>query len=233
MRQALTLAAAAILAGCRSPPSSPAMDAPPAVEQPPALGPLSGDAIVPLREGTWRYEDGEAEVQHRCEPTTQYDAQWAIDEPRRTRYLARDEQGNVVLIAVADRDEAALTLFRPPLLVAPATLSVGESRSAQAAMRVVDLRQPRRQKEAGTATRTVRYLQDRLVKTPAGSFHAAHLEVAFEADLRLADAQETTTLMIVPDIGPVVIDRRETVTVLGILPRHTEQTLRLLEHVAR
>ena len=84
-------------------------------------------------------------------------------------------------------------------------------------------------KDQGIATRTVEYVDDRLVRTGLGTMAVKRVEISFRADLGLARAENSTTLLVYPIFG-IVVDRREdTVTVVGVRLRHREQTLVLVK----
>ena len=92
-------------------------------------------------------------------------------------------------------------------------------------MRVMDLRRPERQKDRGQATRTVEYVDNRLIRTPLGTMPVKRVEISFTADLALARATNLTTLLVYPPFGYVVEKRVNRVTVIGIPFRHRDQTL--------
>ncbi len=135
----------------------------------------------------------------------------------RTEFLRRDDDGNIVLCAVIDEPNNALSLFDPPLVVMPASLPPHEAFSARSSMRVVDADNPKRDKERGSATRTVEYIGDRVLHTPFGDVECHQLVVTFAADLRMADAETRTTLHVSPRYGVVAEQWSEKVKVLGAL----------------
>jgi hypothetical protein len=136
---------------------------------------------------------------------------------QRTEFLRRDAHGNVLMTAVIDEGNNALTHFNPPIVVMPAELRRGERFESRAAMRVVDARNPTKERERGTAVRTVEYLGDRLLLTNFGKVATYQLKITFTADLRMADAETNTTLYIAPELGIVAEQSSEKVTVLGAL----------------
>jgi hypothetical protein len=157
---------------------------------------------------------------------SEFGAALAIEEQDfRTEYLSRDGDGNILLHAVLDEAEHALTLFEPPLLLAPPQVQPGEIVTSEAAMRIVDARDHRKQRERGTAKRTLTYVQDARLQTAGGESEAAQIEIHFTADLRLADADERTTLFVSRDDGVLVQQSEEKVTILGAFPRTTRRTL--------
>jgi len=92
-------------------------------------------------------------------------------------------------------------------------------------MRVMDERRPQRQRDLGTGTQTIVYVDDQVLKTPLGRLATKRVTVRFTANLKMADAETITTLSLVPGVGAVVIKRRETVRLMGFLIRNRNQTL--------
>ncbi len=200
----------------------------------PASGTIAPADMYPLRDGTWSWritagDDAGRWIERRREETDLYDATWVeIQDGHRREYWSRDDEGNLVMTAVAEPGDQALSFFDPPMVIAYNMLSPGESRQQQVKMRVMNLRRPERMKEQGLATRTVEYVDDRLIRTPLGTMPAKRVEISFRADLGLARAENATTLLIYPTFGIVVERREDTVTVVGIRLRHREQTLALV-----
>ena len=143
----------------------------------------------------------------------------------RTEYLRFDDRGNLVATAVIDHEENAISHFDPPLLVMPAELSTGAPQSAEATMRVVDAKDPRKVRESGRAKRVVTYAGDQRVRTLHGEFDAKRIESRFTADLKLADVDELTVMFVVPGRGIVAEQSSETVKVLGAFGSTTKRTL--------
>ncbi|MHC5005333.1 MAG: hypothetical protein ACYTJ0_19700, partial [Planctomycetota bacterium] len=173
------------------------------LEPSPGTAPALGENVYPLRAADWRYQPAEGGdvVVRRRRPTEQYRAAWSDEEEtRRTHFWRHDDEGNLVVTAVIDHGDQALTIFDPPIVTAYAALAPGERREMTSQMRVVDVRNPRRQKEAGTATQGVHYVGDQELRTPMGRFTAQRLEVEFTADMRLADAHKRQTLYVVPEL---------------------------------
>ena len=148
---------------------------------------------------------------------------------RRIQYWGVDSQGNVIMPAVVERDDNALSLFDPPLVVTVPTLQPGVTQTSTANIRVMNLRHPDRERESGTATRSVTYIGDQRIRTPMGEFVAKRIEVRFEADLRLATATERTVLYVVPDIGIVAEHTEERVRALGLFNRSSDRQLVMSE----
>jgi hypothetical protein len=196
-----------------------------------ATEPLPADAIYPAAGGDWVYgitagnQEGE-QVVHRREATQRYRAAWSDrDGYRQSRYWIADEAGNVVMPAVIDHDDKAITFFDPPLILAHRELEPGRAYDQEVAMRVMDERRPERLRDEGTGTQTIVYTDDMVLRTPLGRLETKQVTVRFAASLRMADAETTATLYVVPGVGPVVIQRRETVRLMGVLIRNRQQTL--------
>jgi hypothetical protein len=235
---ATALSAAWLLAGCASPPSSegPAEPAPFAVlESRPPAAPLEGDDLYPFRAGDRVQqivggEDAGLRIVFSGAPCDRLDAEYAlVIGEERTEYWAHDDAGNIVMPAVIDHEQQALTRFDPPLLIAGRRMVAGEPETIEVGMRVLDARDPRRQRERGTATRTIEYVGDERVRTPLGQFTAQRVEIRFRADLTFARAVETTTCWVVPGVGVVAVREEEEVRILGLLGERKHRLLVLIE----
>ncbi|MCL4210884.1 MAG: hypothetical protein HRU76_08815 [Phycisphaeraceae bacterium] len=166
---------------------------------------FTGDSSEPSQRLTRRRLD-----------TSEHGAAFAIHEgERRIEYLSTGTDGSLRLHASVERDDGSLALFDPPLVVCPPTLSAGEPFASESSMRVVSDANPGRQREKGTARRTISHVGVEHVTTPAGSFDAHRVEITFLADLTFADADTLTTQWIVPGVGVVREERSRRVTVLG------------------
>lgn len=199
----------------------------------PATGSLTADAIRPLIRAQWTYErpnrDSESEfLEYRRGPTQRFEADWVTHQgDERSEYWRMDDQGNVVLTAVISHVERAISLFQPPLIIAYRELSPGEKRQHEVSMRVVDARNPSRQRESGTAKQTVQYVGDFLIRTPMGEMQVKRVDVSFIADLQFADASTTSVIYLADGVGPVVERRLLMVKVLGLSTRRRLETLLL------
>lgn len=201
----------------------------------PTSSPLAASLIVDLTPGEASFaiiddkgaHGGRATI--RTSATTEHGAEVAVAEgERRVEFLKRSEDGCIALTAVIDRKEHALTLFEPPLIVAPASLQPGETFSSEAAMRVVALDDPGKQREKGKAKRSITYVGDAMIPHAGGEVRAAKLEIRFDADLRMANAHEQTTLYVSRDAsrpGVIAQESMEKITILGAFPRTTKRTL--------
>ncbi len=207
------------------------------VEARPASGAVGADDLEPAPPGERRYlitagDGAGGHLVRRREPTDRFGAAWVEHEDDlRSAYLRPDADGNALLVAVVSHRDGTVSLFDPPLVVAWKRLEAGPPKSQEVAMLVLDLADPARQRESGTATRTIEYVRDQRLRLPhgEGDLDARRVVVDFEADLRLANVRTMTILYVVPGLGPVVEERLEVIEVLGLPARLTRQTLVLAE----
>ncbi len=197
----------------------------------PASGTITRSEMYPLRDGAWswqvaRGDDAGRRFQRRRAATCEYGATWSETEDGGHReFWTQDDDGNLVMTAVVEPRDQALTVFDPPLVIAYGRLSPDGPRRQQVKMRVMDLARPERMKEQGLAIRTVEYVDNRLIRTPLGTMPVKRVEITFTADLSLARAENVTTLLVYPAFGFVVEKRVDRVTVIGVPFRHRDQTL--------
>jgi hypothetical protein len=200
----------------------------------PAAGELTPQDIYPLLAGPsrWRITTGDGagtEFTRSRGRTELHGATWCDQEAtRRSEYWHIDSSGNLVMGVDVEHDDNAVNLFEPPMVIAPARLRAGQPWKQEVAMRVMDARNPQRQRDAGTGTRTMRYVEDVVLKTPLGKVAAKRVEIEFEADLRMARALSIATLYVVPGLGSVVEERQDSVRLLKVPIRGSEQVLVLV-----
>ncbi len=200
----------------------------------PATGAVAAGEIYPLAggESTWLVTAGDDAGEHvvrRRGETTEHSAAWAEEESdRRSEYWRTDEWGNIIMPAVAEHGDRAITLFDPPLFIAFAEMPAGEAFRQVVEMRVLDTRRTGRLKDEGTAVRTIEYAGDHRIRTALGEFDTRRIEITFIADLHMATAENKATLYVARGIGPIVEERSESVRALGIPVRSRRQTLVLL-----
>ena len=201
----------------------------------PASSTITPSDIYPLREGAWswqitRGDEAGHPFQRRRAATDEYGATWSeTADGGHREFWTLDDDGNLVMTAVVEPADQALTIFDPPMVIAYSRLSPDGPRQQQVNMRVMDLRRPRRMKDQGRVTRTVEYVEDQLIRTPLGTMSVKRVDISFTADLRLARATNVTTLLVYPPFGCVVEKRVDRVTVIGIPLRHRDQTLVMTE----
>lgn len=183
----------------------------------PALAPADGARDA--RE-SWRKDEGGALFEITTTATDRHGATFAtrLDEDE-TQYWSFDVEGRPRLHAVDAHDDDATSLFDPPLELAPALLRPDEPFVAKSSMTVVGLGNPARRRDAGTTTRTVRYVGDEELLWRGETVRAAVVEVRFEASLGTAVAEKTTTIEVVPEVGAVRRRSDEVVTILRVFKR--------------
>jgi len=153
-------------------------------------------------------------------PTSRFTAQvadrWGA---RRSYFLALDPKGVLTMSATIAHEDAAITHFEPPLVMAPARLITGESFIARSSMRVVEENAPQRILQEGRGERTVTLEGVQRVRTPMGEFDAHRVRVRFSASLQLATAEDVATLHVAPGRGVIAEEREERIRALGIINR--------------
>jgi hypothetical protein len=195
--------------------------------QPPSDPVPAGD-LYPMRAGQWIYDvDGGNQIVLERSRTDRFGATWMNREgDQRTEFWHLDGDGNIVMDATIDHQKSAISIFEPPLVIAYRELAPRQPRRDETAMRVVDLNNTEIQRESGTASRTIEYINDERIRTPTGEFLVKHIEVHFVADLQTANAVTDLTLYVVPALGVVAEQRRETVKILGLgVPKSRTLTL--------
>jgi hypothetical protein len=195
--------------------------------------PIAAGDLYPLETGRWVFAPASADEEQIIwsrEQTQRFGAPIALRRgAARTEFWLETDDGGVAMPASIDHNRNALTRFSPPLVLAPAALEPGESVTAESDMRVVDAENTDNQRESGTATRTITYAGIERIRTSAGTFTTARIEVKFTADLNLAEASNRHTYWVVPGRGIVALKLSETIRVLGLRQKPREQTLILLE----
>ncbi len=199
----------------------------------PATESLAAETIYPLTTTQWTYETAQRggaldPVIYRRLRTKRFGAAWVTHHgDERSEFWRLDDDQNVVMTAVISHVDRAISLFQPPLIVAYRDLPPGELRQHEVAMRVVDARNPSRQRESGKARRTIQYVGDYLIRTPMGEMLTKRVDVSFTADLQFAKANTTSVIYVAKGLGPVVEQRMQVVQILGLSARRRYQTLLL------
>lgn len=140
-----------------------------------------------------------------------------------TAHWSVQADGSLVLHAVDSHPDETTSRFDPPLLLAPAQLPAGESVTAKTAMRAVFTATPKRERDRGTATRTVRYARDEEISWRGSTHRAKVVEVRFTGALGSATAERTAELWVIPGEGIVAERWKETLTILKVFPKRSEQ----------
>jgi hypothetical protein len=202
------------------------------LEQSPAQGSIRADEVfaaehsvspfaVVNQEGRIvdHFEVGRAE-------SSKFDATFSRDQGiARTEFLRFNDNGDLVVTAIIDHKENAISHFDPPLLVMPAELFADQSRKHEVAMRVVDANDPKKVRESGRASRTITYIANQRVRTHDGDFDAKRIESRFQADLKLADVDELTVMFVRPGAGIIAEQSTEQVKILGAFGNTTKRTI--------
>lgn len=203
------------------------------LEEKPPTGSVTAAELHVLHDGNWTYHviegDGAGStITHERRKATRFNAQWSdFEQPSRTQFWQEDSDGTIRMTATIAHSDKAISLFEPPLILAYADLPAGEKRETETPMRVVAESNLKTQRESGTASRTIEYTALIKLRTPLGEFTAKRVEVRFLADLKFADAEKTTTMYVVPELGVIAEERSETITIL-LAQRKSRQTLVLI-----
>jgi hypothetical protein len=204
-----------------------------------AQGSVAARDLMPMQPGQQRFAEWVVEkssashsedVVFTIEPSSEFHAQWSRAEGEsRKEFFSIDAGGNLLLHAVIVYGDKAISQFSPPLVVAYADMPAGVELRSESKMRVVDLNNRLKQREIGTAIRTVRYIDDQVIQTNLTEHHAKRLEVHFTADLKLAKADEHSTMWVVPGTGIIASENREDIRVLGVAGKSTHRILTLVD----
>jgi len=190
---------------------------------------LASDVFQPSElELVYEYAGGSSSgslLHFTTSPSDEHGATWATREgDARTEYWTVDDDDNVLLLAVLDEADHAISIFDPPLSI-PSQLTPGKPFREKSAMRVVDSRNTANQKASGTATRSIEYIDNQLIRTPAGEHIAQRVVFHFKADMGIATAETQTTIYVVPGSGIMAEQSREIVRVMGVFGRNQQRTL--------
>lgn len=158
--------------------------------------------------------------------TTERGAAVKVDEGKdRTLFLVPADDGSVVMVATESHADAALSLFTPGLLMAPAELAAGSPVEATVQMRVVSLPDGTRERDTGHGWRRTTLAREDVIRTPLGELTCMRVDVDFDANLGIAEAKVRSQRWILPGTGPVAERWRQRITVLGLLPSQVERTM--------
>jgi hypothetical protein len=140
-----------------------------------------------------------------------------------TAHWSITDAGDVVMHAVDSHPDRTTSLFDPPLLLAPASLAAGEERSTSVAMRAVYTATPKKERDRGTARRTVRYARDEEIRWRGATHRAKVVTVHFEGDLGSAKATRESELWVIPEVGVVAERWKETLVILKVFTKRSHQ----------
>lgn len=150
-----------------------------------------------------------------------YELAPAAEAPAQSGGLA----GGIVMPITIAHGDRAVTLFDPPLALAPAVLRFGAPLRSEARMKVVDEGDRSKLQHSGRAERTLTLVDKVAIETPMGSFEAFRIRIDFRATLQLATASEVATQYVVPGLGVVAEERIERVNAIGFINRTTKRTI--------
>jgi len=194
-------------------------------------GPLLAADVAPERPSMreYRITSGRAagrEILQAVKRTAEHGAEWSFnDDGTRVEYWDADEAGNLVMPVLIDYEDRTITVFDPPLVLVYDRMRPGEPRHQEVTMEILDSRQPDVVIRTGTAQRVMEYVDDQIVRTPAGEFRTHRLAIRFEADFGDTVVERTSTLYIAPGIGVIAEDASETAHLPRLDPRSQRQTV--------
>lgn len=154
-----------------------------------------------------------------------YNSQWMTVESiienngptvRSAKFWSIDDQGDLLLHASIDHEEDALTLFKPPLVVAPKILDPNDNSETETPLRVVSDSNPAQKKESGDAKQTISHNGMVRIRTALGELDAMKILIDFEADMSVANATEKTELYVNEDHGIVAEKRTRKIKIFGL-----------------
>lgn len=155
----------------------------------------------------------------------------AIEESTRAglerSVLRRRADGGYTLLSVDTPSEDSRSDFAEGLEFARPALAAGEASESASPMRVT-LLSSGRERAKGSSTRAQRITGSAEIDLSGERLVATVVETVFVADLDSATARRESQLFVVPGRGVVAERWREKVTVLGIFPKVTEETVVLV-----
>jgi len=199
---------------------------------------ITASEIYQAKEHTQRYritagdKDG-AIVRRETAETDRFGADWVTVETllddgevvRATRYWSFTDDHAVVLHASIDHDDNAISLFKPPLIIAYPKLRPGDSMQQETRIRVVAADDPSRNKERGSVTQTTTFAGSSILRTSLGKITARRIIIEFQADMSMADATERTVMYVSDEHGIVAERRSRSVKILGMQGSEHHETL--------
>lgn len=152
----------------------------------------------------------------------------AIEESTRAgverSVLRPREDGGYTLLSVDTPSEDSRSGFAEGLEFARPLLAPGESSESDSPMRVT-LLSSGKERAKGSSTRTQRITGSADIEVCGERLAATVVETVFVASLDAAKARRESEIFVVPGRGIVAERWREKVTVLGIFPKTTEETV--------
>lgn len=138
--------------------------------------------------------------------------------------LRRRADGGYTLLSVDTPGENSRSEFADGLEFARPSLAAGEASESASPMRV-SLLSSGKERAKGASTRAQRITGSADIEVCGERLAATVVETVFVADLDSATARRESELFVVPGRGIVAERWREKVTVLGIFPKTTEETV--------
>jgi hypothetical protein len=207
-------------------PSAPRFES---IRQLPADGAVSAADLVPGHDGVevWVSVEGLL-APNEFDLTTTESAILAGTTSTRTADLETAHwrvaaDGSISLERVDSHPDATASLFDPPLLIAPASLTCGADVHAESLMRAVRLPKATSERDRGLARRTVRYARDEDVRWRGEEHRMKVIEVTFTADLSAAQVERKSELWVLPGLGIVAERWRERLVILKLFPKESGQ----------
>lgn len=149
---------------------------------------------------------------------------------RRARF-ARVSDGRVLLLDSLNIERDLLTVFEPPLVVAPGALAVGETHSSQTPLRLIARPDdPDRREDAGAGTAritTTRQPPERVRTADGREMEVERLDVALALDLGRSNVRRLARYGVSISEGVVIVETDESVVAFGLRVQHERRTARL------
>jgi hypothetical protein len=190
---------------------------------------LASDLLPPAPQSQrWRVADGPDEgagVERMITTggeSGQVEDRWGS---RRSYLLTLGSDGSLVMPSTISHEDAAVTTFDPPLVLAPPRLVAGAPFNSASEMRVVDGGALHRVRQEGRAERSIIVEGVQRVRTPLGDFTALRVRVQFSATLQLATARDVVILYVAPGVGVIAEEREERIRALGFVNRSRRTTM--------
>jgi len=176
---------------------------------PPTIGPVK--QFVGLTDGaTWVFQDVLKNkpwefsfnyVDAEADPTA-----WRIDYSNGDVRLGEfDDAGNALSISLKDAKEEAITQMTPSELYFVAGLELGQPRSQQLDIKMVEADNPDKLKYEGYLNVTYEYIGAHKVTVPAGTFEVAVTKWTFEGQVGPAKIKDQQYYFFAEGIGPVAL----------------------------
>ncbi len=154
--------------------------------------------------------------------------------PKTQETFVLTADGSVALAESVNHGESVVVVFEPPMVVAPAGLTPGESFTQQVRMSVYPIGSDRQTPQtAGDATQEVTYVGDERIRTPApgpedGAWPSRHLRSVLTVQLGPAQVRNELHQWLVDGVGIVSEQRHEVTSFAGVPVRNNLERWALL-----